>query len=72
MRILHKVQVNQRVGGLTNYYELTKKAELAAYLDTHTSKELFTDIDMNDSGSIFAEIKKAQDRKNQASSMGAT
>lgn len=61
---LKKVQVNQRVGGITNYYELTKKMELSTYLDTHTHNELFADISIDDAGIVLANLKKAQERKN--------
>jgi len=64
---LVKVQVTQRVGGLTNYYQITDKLELAALLDTHSSRELFTDIDMKDLGIILAELKRIQKRKKQPS-----
>lgn len=60
---LQKVQVNQRVGGITNYYQLTPNLELAAYLDSHTGKELFTDLKGEDATTILANLKKAQERK---------
>jgi predicted transcriptional regulator len=63
---LKKAQVNQRVGGITNYYQLTPNLELAAYLDTHTPKELFTDIKKDDTATILADLKKAQERKKSA------
>jgi len=63
---LLKVQVTQRLGGLTNYYQTTDKLELAYFVDTHTSKELFTDISMKYAGIIFYDLKKAQETKNQS------
>lgn len=63
---LVKVQVTQRLGGLTNYYQATDKLELAYFVDTHTSKELFTDISMKYAGIIFYDLKKAQETKNQS------
>jgi predicted transcriptional regulator len=61
---LTKVQIIQRVGGLTNYYQLTPNAELSRHLDTHSSKELFTGLNCEDAATILAAIKKAQQRKN--------
>jgi hypothetical protein len=60
---LKKAQVNQRVGGITNYYQLTPNLELASYLDTHTPKELFTLINKDDTATILADLKRAQARK---------
>lgn len=60
---LQKVQVNQRVGGITNYYQLTPNMELAVYLDTHTGKELFAGIKVQDAAKILAYLKKAQETK---------
>lgn len=60
---LQKVQVNQRVGGLTNYYQLTSNMELSVYLDTQPRKELFTGFFSEDAATILADIKKAQEKK---------
>jgi predicted transcriptional regulator len=60
---LTKVQVIQRVGGITNYYQLTPNADLSQYLDTHTAKELFTGINCDDAVKILVDLKKAQQRK---------
>lgn len=60
---LTKVQVTQRVGGITNYYQLTPNAELSQYLDTHTANELFTGINPEDATKILADLKKAQQKK---------
>lgn len=38
---LIKSQVKERVGGVTNYYELTPKAYLAKYLDLNSVEDLF-------------------------------
>ncbi len=60
---LAKVQVTQRVGGITNYYQLTPNAELSQLLDTHTANELFTGISPDGAAKILDEIKKAQQKK---------
>ena len=60
---LTKVQVTQRVGGITNYYQLTPNAELSQYLDTHTANELFTGINPEDATKILEDLKKAQQKK---------
>ncbi len=60
---LSKVQVTQRVGGLTNYYQLTPNADLSRHLDTHTANELFTGISPEDAKKILEDIKKAQRKK---------
>ncbi len=60
---LAKVQVTQRVGGITNYYQLTPNAELSQYLDTHTANEIFTGIYPEDAKRILEYIKKAQQQK---------
>jgi predicted transcriptional regulator len=38
---LKKTQTYQRVGGLTNYYELTQKAKYKTFLDSNRKEELF-------------------------------
>ena len=38
---LKKTQTYQRVGGLTNYYELTPRAKLKAVLDSNRKEEFF-------------------------------
>jgi DNA-binding PadR family transcriptional regulator len=40
-RYLKKTQVTQRVGGLTNYYELTQYANYKKLLDSTSREELF-------------------------------
>ena len=60
---LTKVQVTQRVGGITNYYQLTPNAELSQYLDTHTANELFTGINPEDATKILGDLKKAQQKR---------
>ena len=60
---LTKVQVTQRVGGITNYYQLTPNADLSQHLDTHTANELFTGISREDAKKILEDIKKAKQRK---------
>lgn len=62
-QFLEKVQVVQRVGGITNYYRLTPNLELAAYFDTHTGKELFAGISREDAATILARIKKVHEKK---------
>jgi predicted transcriptional regulator len=63
---LQRVQITQRVGGITNYYQLTPNVELAEFLDTHTAKELFTGINRDDAARILADLRKAQERKNSS------
>jgi predicted transcriptional regulator len=63
---LQRVQITQRVGGITNYYQLTPNAELAEFLDTHTAKDLFRGINRDDAATILANLKKAQERKNSS------
>ncbi len=41
---LKKAQVKERVGGITNYYELTPKAYLARFLDSNSVEDLFENI----------------------------
>ncbi len=60
---LKRVQVIQRIGGITNYYQLTPNADLSQHLDTHTANELFTGINPDDAKKILEDIKKAQQRK---------
>ncbi|GEM_PF-1835295 len=60
---LAKVQVTQRVGGITNYYQLTPNAELSQYLDTHAANEIFTGLLGDDASTILVDLKRAQLRK---------
>lgn len=60
---LAKVQVTQRVGGITNYYQLTPNADLSQYLDTHTANEIFAGVNPKDAKKILEDIKKAQKQR---------
>ena len=42
--ILKKTQVKEKVGGITNYYELTPKAYLARLLHSNSVEDLFEHI----------------------------
>ena len=41
---LKRTQANERVGGITNYYELTSKAYLAKFLDSNSAEDIFEHI----------------------------
>jgi hypothetical protein len=60
---LDKTQTNQRVGGLTNYYELTPKFMLSNLLDSNPAKELFGNKSRDVSLNLLAEIINAQQDK---------
>ena len=62
---LTKVHVTQRLGSITNYYQLTPNADLSEHLDTHTANELFTGISPEDAKKILEDIKKAQQQKKE-------
>jgi DNA-binding MarR family transcriptional regulator len=56
---LKKTTVQQRVGGLTNYYELTLKAHLAKFLISHNAEELFGNITDEAAIIILADLIEA-------------
>jgi predicted transcriptional regulator len=57
---LKKTKVTERVGGLTNYYELTPKAYLAMFLNAHSPEELFDHISDEAALIILADLINAQ------------
>ncbi len=57
---LKKVQVIERVGGLTNYYELTLRAYLAKFIDSNSAEDLFTHISDEEALIILAALLKAR------------
>ena len=60
---LQKVQVTQRVGGITNYYELTPQADLNRFLDTTNPSDLFRGLSREISTIILADLIKAKEEK---------
>lgn len=60
---LRKVQVLERVGGITNYYMLTPQAYLMKFLDTNHASELFTDLSDEMATIILADLIKAKEEK---------
>ena len=57
---LKKTQTNQRVGGITNYYELTPNANLAKFLDANSVKEIFENKSQEVALTILADLIQAQ------------
>jgi DNA-binding PadR family transcriptional regulator len=60
---LQKVQVTQRVGGITNYYELTPQADLNKFLDANKALDLFTGLSREMATTILADLIKAREEK---------
>ncbi len=60
---LQKVQVTQRVGGITNYYELTPQADLNRFLDTNKPSDLFSGLSRETATTILADLIKAKAEK---------
>jgi predicted transcriptional regulator len=60
---LQKVQVTQRVGGITNYYELTPQANLNKFLDANKALDLFTGLSREMATIILADLIKAKEEK---------
>ena len=60
---LEKVQVTQRVGGITNYYELTPQADLNRFLDTNKATDLFTGLSRETATTVLADLIKAKTEK---------
>ncbi len=56
---LKKAQVKERIGGITNYYELTPKLYLAKFLDSNSVDDLFENISDKESLIILASLIKA-------------
>lgn len=65
-KYLKKVQVNQRVGGITNYYELTPYANLVKLLDQNPPKDFFTGIGDEASTILSADLILAKMTKASA------
>lgn len=59
---LKKTQVTERVGGLTNYYELAPKAYLSKFIDSNTAEDLFTHISDEAALIILAALIKAKEQ----------
>lgn len=57
---LKKAQVKERVGGITNYYELTPRAYLAKFLDSNSIQEIFQHISDEEALIILADLIKAR------------
>jgi DNA-binding Lrp family transcriptional regulator len=60
---LRKVQVIERVGGITNYYMLTPQAYLMKFLDTNHASELFTGLSGEMATIILVDLIKAKEEK---------
>jgi DNA-binding PadR family transcriptional regulator len=60
---LEKVQVTQRVGGITNYYELTPQADLNKFLDANKPSHLFTGLSREMATTLLADLIKAKEEK---------
>ena len=57
---LKKAQMKERIGGITNYYELTPKAYLAKFLDSNSARDLFENISDEVALIILADLVKAR------------
>ncbi len=64
---LNKTEIKERVGGITNYYELTPNAYLAKYFEIKSEEDLFEDISGEAALIILADIVYANIEKNQDS-----
>ncbi len=60
---LKKAQVTQRVGGITNYYELTPQANLNKFLDANKASDLFTGLSGEMATIVLADLIKAKVEK---------
>lgn len=60
---LKKVQVTQRVGGITNYYELTPQANLNKFLDANKASDLFKSLSSEMATIVLADLIKAKEEK---------
>jgi DNA-binding PadR family transcriptional regulator len=60
---LKKAQVTQRVGGITNYYELTPQAHLNKFLDANKASELFTGLSGELAAIVLANLIRAKEEK---------
>lgn len=62
---LNKTQTYQRVGGLTNYYELTPRANLKTVLDSNRKEELFENKSEEIELMLLAAFIKAKQNKHE-------
>jgi predicted transcriptional regulator len=62
---LNKTQTNERVGGLTNYYELTPRANLKTVLDSNSKEELFENKSEEIEQMLLAAFIKAKQNKHE-------
>jgi predicted transcriptional regulator len=62
---LKKTQTFQRVGGLTNYYELTPRAKLKTVLDSNRKEEFFENKSEGIEQMLLAALIKAKQNKNE-------
>jgi predicted transcriptional regulator len=60
---LKKAQVTERIGGLTNYYELAPKAILAKFLDSNRAEDLFENISDEAALIILGDLVNAKEGK---------
>ena len=60
---LRKVQVTQRVGGITNYYELTPQAYLSKFLDANKASDVFTGLCGEMATTVLADLIEAKGEK---------
>jgi predicted transcriptional regulator len=56
---LKKAQVKERVGGITNYYELTPRVYLAKFMDSNSAKDVFN-VSNEDALIILADFINAK------------
>ena len=62
---LKKTQTYQRVGGLTNYYELTPRANLKTVLDSNRKEDLFENKSEEIEQMLLAAFIKAKQNKQE-------
>jgi predicted transcriptional regulator len=62
---LKKTQTIQRVGGLTNYYELTQRAKYKTILDSNEKEELFENKSEEIEQMLLAAFIKAKQNKRE-------
>ncbi len=54
------MQINQRIGGITNYYELTDNAHLSQFLDQNPANDIFIGIRSEAAMIILADLINAK------------
>jgi DNA-binding PadR family transcriptional regulator len=62
---LKKTQTCQRVGGLSNYYELTQRAKFKTLLDSNRKEEFFENKSEEIEQMLLAALIKAKQNKNE-------